>query len=120
MFSKTLSSKYRFSHLRPCRVLGCDVEDDSGVGADLDLHGVLGRQVDLHVNIAEVDECEDLAAVTQDLTFLSQTIQDASLNGGVEGHVGNPRPDMGYFGLGRVDGLSGRVQPGLFAVQRSA
>ena len=65
--------------LRPCRVFGGDVKDDAGVGADLDLHGVLGRQVDLHVHIAEVDEREDLAAAAQNLAFLGQSIEYAAL-----------------------------------------
>ena len=41
---------------------GSDVQDDPCVGAELCLHGVLSRQVDLHVHIAEVDQGEDLAA----------------------------------------------------------
>ena len=50
-----------------------------------DLHGVLSRQVDLHVHIAQVDQGENLAAAAQHLALLGQPVEDATLDGGAEG-----------------------------------
>ena len=64
----------------------------------------------------EVHEGEDLAAAAEHLALLGKAVEYATLDGGLEGHVVDPRLDPRSLGLGRFDRLPGRVEPGLLAV----
>src|SRR5271154_5961914 len=64
--------------LGACREFRGDVKNDAGVGTDLDLHGVLRRQVNFHVHITKIDKREPLAATAQNLALLGEPIEYAA------------------------------------------
>ena len=54
------------------------VEHDARVGADLHLAGLVGRQIDVHVDVFDVEHGEDLAAGGQHLADIGDAVLDAA------------------------------------------
>ena len=73
--------------LRLRGVFGPGVEHDPGVGPDLDPGGLLRGEVDLHVNVAQVDERQDLPAEGDDLGRLGEPVEYAPLDRRLEGGI---------------------------------
>ena len=59
--------------------IGHGVEHDARIGADLHLAGLGGRQIDVHIDIADVEHREDPAAGRQHLADIGDAVLDASV-----------------------------------------
>ena len=65
--------------LRRNRMVRIGVEHDAGIGAELDLAGVRGRQIDVHVDIGGIEHREDLAAGRQHFADIGDAVFDAAI-----------------------------------------
>ena len=85
------------------------VEHDARVGADLHLAGLVSGQIDVHVDVADVEHGEDLAARGQHLADIGDAVLDAAVARRDERVVGDV--DLVEFGVvrGGVDRALGFV-----------
>ena len=75
--------------LRRDREIGHGIEHDARIGADFHLAGLVGRKIDVHVNIFDVEHGEDLAARGQHLADVGDPVLDAAVSRGDERVVGD-------------------------------
>ena len=94
-------------------VLGGDIEDDAGLAANADAGRLAGGEEDLHINVAEVEEGEDLAPGGEDHPGLGEAVEHAAADGGFEGHLGELSRLSGDLGSGGEFGLFRRAEGGL-------
>ena len=80
------------------------VEDDAALGTDDGATGLLGGQEDGHVDVAQLEDGDHLAARRQDLARLGEPVQHPTPDRRAERAVGDVRPDALDPGGGRGDG----------------
>ena len=88
------------------------VENDAGIGPDLDPAGVDRRQVDVHVDIGRVEDGEDLAARRKNLAHIGDAVLDAAVARRHERVVGDIDAVELHIVLGGIERMLGLADLG--------
>src|SRR5271157_2078908 len=104
--------------LRRGHPIGRGVEDDPGLVTVLDPGRLLGRQVQIHVDVHQVEQREHLTTRREHLPLLGQAVQNPPLHWRLEDGIVDPRLGSPHLRLVDLDRLDGGVELGLLFIER--